>query len=312
MVDNPIIEIEALSHRYGAREALRGISFAVGAGEVFGLLGPNGGGKTTTFKILSTLLKPTGGRARVGGIDVAADPAAVRRQIGVVFQAASVDLKLTVAENLRHQGHLYGLRGAALRARAGEVLGRLGLAERSGELVDRLSGGLRRRVELAKAFLHRPPVLLLDEPSTGLDPGARRELWDYLASLRARDGVTIVLTTHIMEEAEGCDRLGILDQGRLVALDSPAALKAQIGGDVITAQTREPEQLRRKIQDRFGAEAAVVGDTVRVERERGHEFIAALVEAFPRQITSITLGQPTLEDVFIRRTGHRFSDEAGT
>jgi ABC-2 type transport system ATP-binding protein len=304
-----MIEASGLAHRYGDRQALSGINFTVETGEVFGLLGPNGGGKTTLFRILSTLLTPSSGSARVCDLDVARQPAEVRSHIGVVFQSASLDGKLTAAENLRHQGHLYGLRGRELRARMAEALSRLGLAERANDLTETLSGGLRRRVELAKAFLHHPSVLLLDEPSTGLDPGARRDLWDYLMQLRDRDGTTIVLTTHILEEAEGCDRLGILDRGEMVALDSPKGLKAQIGGDVVTAQCADPPRLCAQIRERFGGEPAVVGNTVRIERERGHEFITELVEAFPGQISSVTLGKPTLEDVFIGKTGHHFWDE---
>jgi len=304
-----MIEADRLAHRYGDQEALRGISFTVEAGEVFGLLGPNGGGKTTLFRILSTLLTPSSGSARVCGLDLARQPAEVRSHIGVVFQAPSLDIKLTAAENLRHQGHLYGLRGRQLRERIEETLSRLALADRANDLTETFSGGMKRRVELAKAFLHRPSVLLLDEPSTGLDPGARRDLWDYLMRLRDRDGATIVLTTHILEEAEGCDRLGILDRGEMVALDSPQGLKAQIGGDVVTAQCADPPRLCEQIRERFGGEPTVVGNTVRIERERGHEFITDLVEAFPGQISSVTMSKPTLEDVFIRRTGHHFWDE---
>jgi ABC-2 type transport system ATP-binding protein len=304
-----MIEADSLAHRYGEREALRGVSFTVQAGEIFGLLGPNGGGKTTLFRILSTLLEPTSGSARVCGLDVARQGAEVRMHIGVVFQSSSLDGKLTAAENLRHQGHLYGLRGRELRQRIKETLARLGLADRANDLTETFSGGMRRRVELAKAFLHRPSVLLLDEPSTGLDPGARRDLWDYLLRLRDREGATIVLTTHILEEAEGCDRLGILDRGKMVALDSPRGLKAQIGGDVVTAQCADPQRLQAQIRERFGGEPTVVGNTVRIERERGHEFITELVEAFPGQITSVTFSKPTLEDVFIDKTGHHFWEE---
>src|SRR5581483_12008387 len=271
------------------RVALQGISFNVNAGTIFGLLGPNGGGKTTTFKILSTLLKPTSGSARICGVDVSKDPRQVRNLIGVVFQSPAVDVKLTVEENLRHQGHLYGLKGATLASRIKDVIERLGLADRTNDFVEKLSGGVQRRVEIAKSFLHRPPLLLLDEPSTGLDPAARRDLWSYLESLRDCEGVTIVLTTHIMEEAEGCNQVGILDQGRLVAMGTPNDLKAEIGGDVISAQTQDPNQLSGKIKERFGGEPAVVGDTVRIERSRGHEFITELVEAFPGQISSITM-----------------------
>lgn len=312
MKDKPIIEVEALSHSYGARQALQEVSFSVRRGEIFGLLGPNGGGKTTLFQALATLIVPSGGRARVFGKDVTQEAAEIRKRIGVVFQSQSLDRKLTVLENLSHQGHLYGLHGKSLRERSREVLARIGLSDRRDELVEHLSDGLRRRVELAKGLLHRPELLLLDEPSTGLDPVARRELWQQLEALRQKDGVTILLTTHLMDEAENCDRLGILDRGRLVALDSPGALKARIGGDVVSARSKDPERLREQIQERFGGNPIIVDGTVRIERPRGHEFIAQLIEAFPGQIEAITLGKPTLEDVFIHETGHRFAEDNGT
>ena len=191
------------------------------------------------------------------------------------------------------------------------MLAQFGLDDRARERVEKLSGGLRRRVEIAKAMLHRPALLLLDEPTTGLDPGARRELWAYLQGLRQAEGVTILLTTHLMEEAEDCERICLLDQGKIIALNSPAALKAEIGGDVVAAQTPDPLRLQAQILERFGGNPLVVGDTVRIERARGHEFITELIEAFPGEINAITLSKPTLEDVFIQRTGHRFVEQRG-
>jgi ABC-2 type transport system ATP-binding protein len=229
-----------------------------------------------------------------------------RRRIGVVFQSPSLDKKLTVLENLRHQGHIYGLHGPPLRTRIDDLLARFGLADRTDELTEKLSGGLRRRVEIAKGMLHRPELLLLDEPSTGLDPRVRREVGDCLEELRDKDGVTVLLTTHIMEEAERCDRLALLDRGKLVALDTPHALKEQIGGDVISIGSRDPERLAVQLEKRFGTKAAVVERTIRIERPRGHEFIPELVETFPGEIDSVAVGKPTLEDVFIHLTGHRF------
>ena len=304
-----IVRVSDLTHRYTDRVALDRVSFEVKAGEIFGLLGPNGGGKTTLFRILSTQLAPISGTARIFGFDVAREGYEVRRRIGVVFQSQSVDGKLTVAENLRHQGHLYGLRGASLNARIEEMLARFGLAERARQRAEKLSGGLRRRVEISKAMLHRPALLLLDEPTTGLDIGARHDLWGYLESLRAEGDVTIMLTTHTMEEAESCERILLLDKGRIIALDTPATLKAEIGGDVVTAQAREPAKLQAKIQARFGGSPSVVGCSVRIERERGHEFITELIEAFPGEINAVTLSKPTLEDVFIGRTGHQFIEQ---
>lgn len=304
------VEIAGLTHYYGMRKALKEVSFEVQEGEIFGLLGPNGGGKTTLFRILSTLLAPTSGRASVFGLDVAQRPQPVRRKIGVVFQSHNLDSKLTPAENLRHQGHLYGLRGRDLRERIQQVLARLGLADRQNDLVETLSGGLRRRVELAKGLLHQPSLLLLDEPSTGLDPGARRDLWDYLNLLRGNDGVTVLLTTHLLEEADKCDRLAILHRGELVASGSPDSLKKDVGAEVILMEAREPENLRQQLRQRFAVEASVLGGKVRFQHPRGHEFIPQLVEAFPGEIQSVMVGKPTLEDVFIRRTGHRFWEEA--
>jgi ABC-2 type transport system ATP-binding protein len=306
MTNQLAIEIRGLSHSYGTRAALQDVSFQVARGTIFGLLGPNGGGKTTLFRILSTLLRPQTGTVRILGDDVASSPHQIRRRIGVVFQAQSVDRQLTLLENLRHQGHLYGFQGKALRKRAEAMLARLGLADRKNNRAETLSGGLRRRLELAKGLLHQPEVLLLDEPSTGLDASARRDLRLYLSQLREEFGVTILLTTHFMNEAEACDCLGILDRGRLVALDSPAALKETIGGDVLVLETREPETLSRRIQERFGGDPKIVGGMVRLERPQAHVFVTDLVEAFPGQIDSVTLSKPTLEDVFIQRTGHQF------
>src|SRR6184192_2999746 len=199
-----VISVQDLVHRYGDRSALNGISFEVHPAELFGLLGPNGSGKTTLFRILSTLMVPSAGAAQVAGLDVVREPATLRRHIGVVFQAQSVDPKLTAYENLWHQGHLYGLRGPGLKQRVGEILARVGLADRAKERLETFSGGMQRRIELAKGLLHRPAVLLLDEPTTGLDPGARRDLWQYLQMLRDEEHVTLLVTTHLMEEAERC------------------------------------------------------------------------------------------------------------
>ncbi len=299
------IEVQSLSYFYGERRALDRVSFAVAAGEIFGLLGPNGGGKTTLFRILSTLLIPASGSAKIFGLDVAVEPQAVRRRIGVVFQAASLDKKLTALENLIHQGHLYGLRGRALRGRALAALERVGLADRAQDRVEILSGGQQRRVELAKGMLHGPRLLLLDEPSTGLDPGGRLDLWRYLTYLRDSEGVTVLVTTHLLEEAERCGRIAILDRGRLVTQGAPEELKKRIGGDVIVVGARDPEGLRRQVEDRFHLPVTTMDGVIRIERERGHEFVAQLVEAFPGQIDSISISKPTLEDVFIQQTGHK-------
>lgn len=305
-----VISIQNLVHRYENRTALNGISFDVRGAELFGLLGPNGSGKTTLFRILSTLMLPTAGRALIMGCDAAREANSLRRQIGVVFQAQSVDPKLTAYENLWHQGHLYGLRGAALKHRVEEILERVGLADRAKELVETFSGGMQRRIELGKGLLHHPAVLLLDEPTTGLDPGARRDLWQYLKTLRDEEQVSVLVTTHLMEEAERCDRLAILNEGNVVALGTPEELKSEIGGDIVLLDAaHDAENLARLIRTRFSLDAAVMEKQVRIEIEGGHRFVTDVVEAFPGEIQAISVSKPALEDVFIRRTGHKFWNE---
>lgn len=301
------VEARALGHRYlgSAAPALDAVSFSVRPGEVFGVLGPNGGGKTTLFRILATALRPSSGGASVMGRDLASERDEVRRRIGVVFQSPSLDKRLSVRENLGHQGRLYGLGSAELAERSRALLERFGLADRAGERVSTLSGGLARRAELAKGLLHKPSVLILDEPSTGLDPGARRDLWDLLKELSAKDGAAVLVTTHWMEEAERCDRLAILSAGRVVAEGSPSALKQELGGDVVSFVSRRPEELRSALRERLGVEAAVVDGAVRVERA-GAALLARAAQELGPMFESATVGRPTLEDVFIRRTGHRF------
>ncbi|HWC19498.1 MAG TPA: ATP-binding cassette domain-containing protein [Terriglobales bacterium] len=304
------IRVSSLTHCYGERVALKGISFGVKPAEIFGLLGPNGSGKTTLFRILSTLMVPTNGSARIVGFDPVTQPNQVRRRIGVVAQAQSVDVKLTARENLMHQGHLYGLSGARLKQRIAEMLERVGLGDRADDLVETFSGGMQRRIELAKGLMHRPSVLLLDEPTTGLDPGARRDLWLYLESLREQEGVTILVTTHLMEEAERCSRLAILSEGNVVALGTSAELKSEIGGDVIQFESDDAETLAERIRHRFGIVCSVEENIVRLERAHGHRFAADVMEAFAGQIQSVNISRPTLEDVFVNRTGHRFWTES--
>jgi ABC-2 type transport system ATP-binding protein len=291
----------------GGRRALDEVSFTIAAGELFGFLGPNGGGKSTLFHLLATRFRPSAGRVTVGGHDLAAAPAAVRRELGVVFQSPSLDLELTVAENLRHQGHLYGLAGRELARRIDEGLDRFDLTARRDERAKTLSGGLRRRAELAKALLHRPRVLLLDEPSTGLDPGARHDLRRHLRELSA-SGVTVLLTTHFIDEAEDCHRVGLLDSGRLVALGRPEALVAEIGGDVISLTSSDPTALAEHLTTHFpDITPTVSGTTLRFEHARAHELVPRLAEAFPGRIQTLTVARPTLEDVFLHETGRRLN-----
>ena len=306
---NAVVSVADLRHVYGERAALDGVTFDVRPAEIFGLLGPNGSGKTTMFRVLSTLMLPTSGSAVINGFDVARDPAGVRRQIGVVFQSPSIDVKLSARENLQHVAALYGIYGSAQRTRVEEMLERVALSDRANDRAETFSGGMQRRLELAKGLLHRPSVLLLDEPTTGLDPGARIDLWRYLQELRDRERVTIVVTTHLMEEAEKCDRLAILSHGKLVALGTAAELRSEIGGDVIALETKNPPQLAQKIEQRFRVQTVVLETQVRVEREAGHRFVTELVEAFPGEIEAVSITKPSLEDVFIHRTGHRFWNE---
>ena len=301
-----MINIDGVGHKYGERVALDNVSFDVKQGEVFALLGPNGGGKTTLFRLLCTSLLPQMGHIRIAGLDVVQDVAGVRERIGVVFQKPSLDPKLTVLENLQHQGHLYGLRGEKLKQRIDEALDLVALNDRRADFVAELSGGLQRRVELAKSLLHRPEVLIFDEPSTGLDPGARRLFWDNLMALRETYGTTLVLTTHFMEEAERCDRVGILDAGHLIALDTPQVLKQSVGNDVITLQTPTPEDVLKRIETVFDGDVQVVDQTVRIACAGAEALLAQLYPLVRESITALTLSQPSLEDVFVQRTGRTF------
>lgn len=306
---NPEVEVRDMRHSYGAREALRGVSFQVGRGEIFALLGPNGSGKTTLFRILSTLFPPSSGEAVIAGHTLSADLSGVRRKIGVVFQNPGLDARLTVYENLAHQAYLYGYSGAALRERCGRMLKALVLTDRARDLAGTLSGGLKRRVELAKGLLHEPEVVLLDEPSTGLDPGARRDLWQYLARLRADSGVTVLVTTHLMEEAELCDRIAIMNEGLLIRTGTPQELKREIGGDVLAVRASDPARLASEIRNRFKLEPREMDGELLIEHREAARFVTELVEAFPGAIESVTFRKPTLEDVFVHHTGHRFWTE---
>lgn len=301
------VDIRHLNHRYGKRTAVDDLSLEVRRGELFAFLGPNGSGKTTLFRVLSTLIPLQQGEASLLGFDLRTAASAIRRRLGVVFQAPSLDRKLTVRENLLHQGRLYGLSGDEIRRRSHDNLTAVGMADRADDLVETLSGGMRRRVEIAKALLHRPELLLLDEPSTGLDPGVRSEVWKFLGQLRDEQGVTVVLTTHLLDEAERADRVAVMHQGRLVALDAPESLRAAVGGDAITIRSEHPAALREAIVAQFGCDARLLDGAIRLEQPDGHLWVAKLVDAFGSQIQTITLGKPTLEDAFIDLTGSRFA-----
>ena len=303
------VETHALGRNFGPRAALSGVTLSVGDGEMFGLLGPNGSGKTTLFRILSTLLAPTSGSARIGGYDVTHEAVRVREYLGVVFQSPALDPQLTVAENLRCAGNLYGLRGADLEDRLRSSVEALDVANRLGDRVQTLSGGLQRRVEIAKSLLPCPRVLLLDEPSTGLDPAAREGLRAALEKLRRDAGVTVVMTTHLLDEAEQCDRVAILHEGRLVACETPTALRAQLGTDVALMSGRDLQSVVGKVRELFGWSASERSGRLRVEIPADGDAAARLVGALTGKVETITVGRPTLEDVFFKLTGEPWAAE---
>lgn len=315
-MSDPAVSVRGLSKSFGERAALCDVSLEVQKGSIFALLGPNGGGKTTLFRILSTLLRPDSGSFSMAGLDPKKQLRQLRGRIGVVFQSPALDRKLTVLENLRLHGRISGLDAARIESLAAPLLSRLDLLDRKNDRVETLSGGLARRAEIAKALLTSPDVLLLDEPSTGLDPVARRTLRDVLRNIVSDGEITVLLTTHIFDEAEAADTIGLIDGGKLVAKDTPDALKARVGGDVLVVETagaQEASSLAMEISNAFGKDAGalrVVAETVRLEKREAHRFIPALVERFPGRFISVSYGRPSLEDVFIDLTGHRFEEAA--
>ena len=303
------LNVDGVTFRYGEHVALRDVSFGIERSEVFGLLGPNGGGKTTLFRLLSTLVPLQDGNVSICGASLRDSAGDVRRKLGVTFQSPSLDVRLTVAENLRYQGMLYGITGRALSVRIDHLLELLDLTDRRRQTVETLSGGLKRRVEIAKSMLHDPEFLLLDEPSTGLDPSARLNLWAALQQLRRESGITVLVTTHLMDEAEKCDRLGILDRGSLVALGTPGDLRATVGGDCVTIRSEKPSDLdgvEEILRDSYGLAPKRFGDSLRVEMPDGHELVSRLMTEMPEAVQNVSIGKPTLEDVFVRHTGHQF------
>lgn len=303
------IEALDLTKRYGASVAIEALTFTVGAGEVFGLLGPNGAGKTTTILILCTLLRATAGRATIGGLDVTHQPADVRRLIGVVFQEPCLDERLTVRETLALQAALYALPPSVARQRVDELAELVGLRDRLRELVATLSGGLRRRLDLARGLLHRPKVLLLDEPTLGLDPRSRSCIWEYIRALRQREGMTVFLTTNDMEEAEQSDRVAILDRGRLIALDTADALRGLVGGDTVVLRTADDALARQRIEQRWGFEVQISQDGLSFKAPRSSELIPTLIEWLGLPVHSVSSSTPTLNDVFLGLTGHEMHNE---
>jgi ABC-2 type transport system ATP-binding protein len=303
-----LIEVDRLECTFGDLVAVAGVSFSVGAGEIFGFLGPNGAGKSTTIKMLSTLLRPTGGRASVAGHDVVHDPAAVRRALGILFQDSALDDRLTARENLRVHCAIYGVPRRERAARIDELLDWIELAPRADDLVRTFSGGMRRRLEVARALLHRPRVLFLDEPTTGLDPQTRRALWDTLHALRAETKLTIFMTTHYMEEAERCDRVAIIDHGALVAEGTPAELRQRAGHERVVVTTADDARAAAELRVRFGVAPEPTLEGLEFQVPDGAAFLPRL-SGFPIEIRSLLLRKPTLEDAFLALTGRAIRPE---
>ncbi|HZD65671.1 MAG TPA: ATP-binding cassette domain-containing protein [Acidimicrobiales bacterium] len=309
----PAIEVQGLVKRYGDLEAVQGVSFTVAPGETFGFLGPNGAGKSTTISMLCTLTAPSDGWARVAGADVVAERSTVRSHIGLVFQDTTLDDYLTAAENLRFHAELYGVPRASVDLRLGRVLEMVDLSDRRDSLVRTFSGGMKRRLEIARGLLHSPRVLFLDEPTVGLDPQTRTHIWGYINSLKAQEAITMFLTTHYMDEAEYCDRIAIIDHGRLVAVDTPEALKASVGQDRVELVTDDNAAAIEALRDRFDQEAVVSEGAVTVYVPNGETFVPQVFAGLGIPIGSVRVARPTLDDVFMAYTGKTIRDaEAST
>lgn len=305
-----VIQVENLKKNYNGFQALKGISFTVKKGEIFGFLGPNGAGKTTTINILSTLILPTSGVIFVNGFNVLTRPDMVRRSIGLVFQETTLDTHLTAEENLYLHAYLYGVRKKDFSQRKREVLKLCELWEKRKWRVENFSGGMKRRLEIARALIHWPKILFLDEPTVGLDPQTRTKIWDYIFTTRKQKNTTIFLTTHYLNEAENCDRIAILDYGEIIALDTPENLKKMVGGDIITFKTLDNDLAEKEFKDKFPQyKLRRIGKELKIEAESGDEFLPTLVKTITPKIISVELRRPTLEDVFLEVTGRKIREE---
>lgn len=304
-----VIEASNLVKRFGELEAVKGVSFSVKEGEIFGFLGPNGAGKTTTINILCTLLKPTDGQAKVNGYDVIKERSQVRQSIGLVFQEPALDDYLTAEQNLRFHGYAYGIPKNVLEPRLKELLEMMELWDRRKGKINTYSGGMKRRLEIARGLLHHPRVLFLDEPTLGLDPQTRRRIWDYIHDLRKRENLAIFMTTHYMDEAENCDRIAIIDYGRVVALDTLEKLKDGVGGDVISVKTEDNEEAMRLLEGQYKLKPGIENGIISFTVPHGEEFLPKFVSGFPLRLLSIGLRRPTLEDVFLKLTGRNIREQ---
>jgi len=308
-MNQPIIEVENLVKRFGKLVAVDNISFSVAAGEIFGLLGPNGAGKTTTINILCTLTKPTSGRATIAGLDVVHQQSQVRRMIGLVFQDPSLDERLSGLQNLRFHGLVYGVPASVREPRMEQLLRMVELWDKRHHKVQTYSGGMKRRLELARGLLHHPKVLFLDEPTLGLDPQTRNRIWEYILELREREGTTIFLTTHYMDEAEKADRIAIIDYGKLIAMDTPERLKQMVGKDIISVKTDDNQRASAEIKLRYQIEARYDGDGLSFEVANGEEFLPTFLKEFGTRILRVSLRRPSLDDVFLKLTGREIREE---
>ena len=304
----PAIAVRGLVKNFGEVRAVRGVDFEVAAGEVFGFLGPNGAGKTTTINMLCTLAKPSSGTASVAGHDVVSERDDVRRNIGLVFQDPTLDGYLTAAQNLKLHAELYGVQSNLVKPRMQQVMEMVGLWDRKDSPVATFSGGMRRRLEIARGLMHSPRVLFLDEPTIGLDPQTRRSIWTYIRELKQREEITIFMTTHYMDEAEWCDRIAIMDHGQIVALDAPETLKAGVGRDRVTIHTDDDQAAIAAIADKFGLEAVIAEDAVTFGVTSGEEFVPRLFAELGLPIRSVSVSRPTLDDVFMSFTGSTIRD----
>ena len=311
-MSEPAVLVDGLVKRYGEVEAVRGIGFEVEPGETFGFLGPNGAGKSTTIKILCTLADPTSGTARVAGYDVVKNRDTVRRNIGLVFQDPTLDSYLTGEQKLRFHADLYGVPRAHLNQRMRQVLEMVGLWERRESVVATYSGGMKRRLEIARGLLHAPRVLFLDEPTVGLDPQTRSSIWEYINDLKQREDITIFLTTHYMDEAENCDRIAIIDHGKIVAIDTPENLKASVGTDRVQISTSDDQTAIQEIKDRFALDAAIHEGMVTFNVESGEHFVPKLFAELTQQIKAVSVARPSLDDVFMSYTGKTIRDAEAT
>ena len=308
----PAVMVQGLVKRYGSLEAVRGIDFAVAAGEIFGFLGPNGAGKSTTIKILCTLAQPSEGSAQVAGYDVVLQRDAVRRNIGLVFQDPTLDAYLTAEQNLRFHAELYAVPKDLVDSRVRQVLEMVGLWERRSSLVSTFSGGMQRRLEIARGLLHAPKVLFLDEPTVGLDPQTRTSIWEYIIELKQREDITIFLTTHYMDEAEHCDRIAIIDHGQIQAVDTPEALKASVGKDRVQIATADDVQAIEALSSRFEIEAGMHDGLVTFSVASGEAFVPRLFAELGVGIRSVSVARPSLDDVFMSYTGRTIRDTEAT